>query len=62
MIPGQRVVVDAEDDGGVGAVGGRGDQHALGAGGEMRGGLVLRGEDAGALQRDVDAEILPGQL
>src|SRR5262245_35852355 len=27
----------------------------------MRGGLVLRGEDAGALERDVDAEILPWQ-
>ncbi len=62
VILGQRVVVDAVDDGGVGAVGGRRDQHALGTGGQMRGGLVLGGEDAGAFQRDVDAERLPRQL
>ena len=28
----------------------------------MRGGLVASGEDAGAFERDVDAELLPGQL
>src|SRR3954467_12660745 len=62
MFPGKRVVVDAVDDGGVGAVGGRRNENALGASGQMRGGLVLRGEDAGAFHRDVDPEILPGQL
>ena len=48
VVLGQLVVVDAVDDGEVGAVGRRRDQHALGAGGEMRRGLVLGGEDAGA--------------
>ena len=62
MVLGQLVVVDAVDDREVGAVGRRGDQHALGAGRQMRGGLVARGEDAGAFQRDVDAEILVRQL
>ena len=62
VVLGQLVVVDAEDHGEIGAVGGRRNQHALGAGGQMRRGLVLGGEDAGALQRDVDAEILPRQL
>ena len=62
VVLGQRVVVDAVDDGRIGAVGGRGDQHALGAGGQMRGSFVLGGEDAGAFQRDVDAEFLPRQL
>ena len=37
---------------------GRGDQHALGAGGQVGRGLVLGGEDAGAFERDVDAQIL----
>ena len=41
---------------------GRGDEHALGAGGQMRRGLVARGEDAGAFQRDVDAEVPVRQL
>ena len=59
---GQLVVVDAVDDGEVDAVGRRRDQHALGAGGQMRRRLLLRGEDAGAFQRDVDAERLPRQL
>ncbi len=62
MALGQRVVVDAVDDRRVGAVGGRGNQHALGAGRQMGGGLFLGGEDAGAFQRDVDAEVLPGKL
>ena len=62
VVLGQLVVVDAVDDGQVGAVGRRRDEHALGAGGEMRGGLVAGGEDAGAFERDVDAEFLPRQL
>ena len=56
------VVVDAIDDGEIDAVGRRRDQDALGAGLQMRRGLVLRGENAGAFQRDVDAELLPRQL
>ena len=34
----------------------------LGAGRQVRGGLVAGGEDAGAFERDVDAEVLPGKL
>src|SRR3984885_12539559 len=56
------VVVDAVDDRKVGAVGWRRDQYALGPGGEMRGRFVLGGENAGAFQRDIDAELLPRQL
>src|SRR5208337_649781 len=59
---GQLVVIDAIDDGEVGAVGRRRDQDAFGASGHERGGLVARGEDAGALHRDVHAEILIRQL
>src|SRR5262249_23946159 len=55
------VVIDPIDHREVDAVGGRRDDDALGAGGQMRGGLVLRREDARALQRNIDAEILPGQ-
>ena len=36
MVLGQLVVIDAVDHGEVGAVGRRGDEHALGAGVEMR--------------------------
>jgi hypothetical protein len=41
VILGQLVVVDAVDDREVGAVGRRRDQHALGAGGQMREALSL---------------------
>jgi len=61
MILGQLVMIDAEHDGRIGAIGWRRDQHALGAGGEMRRGFRLGAEDAGAFQRDVDAEVFPGQ-
>src|SRR6185437_11324806 len=50
------------DDREVDAVGGGRNQHAARAGGQVCRGLVLRREDAGALQRDVDAEVLPRQL
>ena len=56
MILGQLVVIDAIDHGEVGAVGGGGHQHALGAGVEMGRGLFLGGEDAGAFQGDVDVQ------
>ncbi len=62
MLFGELVVVDAVDDGEVGAVGGRGDDDALGARGQQRCCLIARGEDAGAFERDVDAEILVGQF
>ena len=58
----QLVVVDAHDDGEIGAVGRGGDDDLLGAGLEVfRGGLAL-GEDAGAFERDVDPELFPRQL
>ena len=57
----QLVVVDPVDDHEVGAVGRRGDQHALGAGLEMRRGFFAGGEDAGAFQRDIDVQVLPRQ-
>ena len=62
MVLGELVVIDAEDDGEIGAVGGRRNKNALRACGEMRRGLFLCGENAGAFHRNVDAEILPGQL
>jgi hypothetical protein len=62
MILADLVVVDSIDDGDVGAVGGRRDENALGAGRKMRRGLFLRGEDAGALHRDIDVELLVRKL
>ena len=56
------VVIDAVDDRDVGAVAGRRDQHALGAGGEQLRGLVARGEEARAFQRDVDVQLFVGQF
>jgi hypothetical protein len=56
------VVVDLEDDGLVGAVARRRDDHALGAGLQVGAGLFLGGEQAGALERDVDVEVLVRQL
>ena len=56
------LMVDAVDDRGVGVFGRHRDQHALGAAVRSRRGLFLGGEDAGAFQRNVDAERLPGQL
>ncbi len=54
--------VHAEDDGRVLALGGRADDDLLGAGREVRGRLVLVGEEARALEDDVGAELLPRQL
>src|SRR5271166_287402 len=58
VILGQLGVVHAVDDGQVGAIGRRGDKHALRARLQQQRRLVARGELAGALHRDVDAEIL----
>ncbi len=54
-------MIDAIDDCEVRAIGGRRDNHALCAGGKVRGGLFPRRENAGALERDVDAELSPRQ-
>src|SRR5262245_26393651 len=56
------VVVHAEDDGDVGALRGRRDHHALGAGGDVLRRGVAVGEEPGRLEHHVDAEILPRQL
>jgi hypothetical protein len=52
---GQLVVVDAEDDGQVSAIGRSRNDDALGAGLQVQGSLVARREDAGAFQSDIDA-------
>jgi hypothetical protein len=51
------VLVGAEDDGDVLALGGRGDDDLLGAGLEVLGGVVALGEEPGRLDDDVDAEV-----
>ena len=56
------IVVDAVDDGQIGAVRRGRDDNALGAGRQVRGRLVAGCEDAGAFERDVDAELFPRQL
>jgi hypothetical protein len=56
------VVVHAIDDRQVGAVGGGRHQDALRAGLEMGRSSLLRGEETGALQHDVDAQRLVRQL
>jgi hypothetical protein len=55
-------VVDAEDDGNVGAFGRRRDDHPLGARGQVLRRIVPIGEEARAFEDDLDAEFLPGQL
>ncbi len=62
MVLRQLVVVDAVDDGQVGAVGRCRDEHPLGAGIEMQLRLFLRREDAGALECNINAESLMRQL
>ncbi len=55
-VGGQRLVIDAEDHGLVDTGRRRGNDDALGARSEMRTGLGLVREDAGAFQRDHDAQ------
>ena len=62
VVLGQLVVIDAVDDGQIGAVGRRRDEHAFGAGLEVGRRLVLRREDTRAFQRDIDAHRLVRQL
>ncbi len=59
---GQLVVVDAVNDRLVGAVARRRNDDALGAGGQVGGGCVALGEDAGAFKGDVDVQLLVRQL
>ena len=56
------VEVDAEGDGDVRLLGGGRDDHLLGAGLEVLGGVGARGEEAGRLDHDVDAEVGPRQV
>ena len=58
----QPLVIDAVDDGVVGAVGRSRDQDLLRAGAEMARGLLLAREHAGAFEHEVDPEIAPGKL
>ena len=63
-VMGRRVIalfVDAEDDRDVLALGRGADDDLLGAGIDMRPRLRGIGEDAGALEDDVDAEVAPRQ-
>ncbi len=55
------LVVDAHDDGDVVALAGSGDDDFLRAGFEVALGLAGFGEEAGALEDDVDAEFFPRQ-
>ena len=55
------LVVDADDEGGVGFLRGGGDDHPRGARFDVHGGLVAVGEDAGGFDHHVDAEVAPGQ-
>ena len=58
----ERVVVDADDERGVGVGRRGGDDHARRAGLEVGRRLVAVGEEAGRLDDDVDAEVAPRQL
>ena len=64
MVAGRVVglVVDAENDGHVGTLGGGRDDHLLGAGVQVAGGVLALGELAGRLDHHIDPERLPGQL
>ena len=56
------IVVYVIDDGGQVVAGGGGDDDLLGAGVDVRLGLGLGGVEAGALQHDVNLQLLPGQV
>src|SRR5690606_4308484 len=55
-------MIDPVDHRQVCAVRGSGDEYALGASRKMGRGLLLGSEDAGALEHDIDIEVLPRQL
>ena len=56
------LVVDAHDDGDVGAFGGRGDDDFLRTGLDVLGCRVAVREEPRRLEHDVDAEVLPREL
>src|SRR4029077_1863476 len=59
----EHLVVDAVDDGGVDVLApGGGDHYLLGAALEVRAGLRLAGEEPGALEHVLDADVAPGEL
>jgi hypothetical protein len=60
-LPGRRLVVDAEDDRDVLVLRRGADDDLLRAGIDVGARLLGVGEDAGRLEDDVDAEVLPGQ-
>jgi hypothetical protein len=55
------VVVDAEHDGGIDVIAGRGDHDLAGAGGEVGKSGVAGAEPPGRLDHDVHAELSPGE-
>ena len=56
------VVIDAEHEGQVFTLGRGADDDLLGAGMDVQFGLLARGEDACALDDDIDAQVAPRQL
>ena len=59
VVLGQGILIDGEDDG-LHLAGGRGDDHFLGAGVDVRLALFLAGIEACAFQHHVDAQFAPG--
>jgi hypothetical protein len=55
-------VVDAHEEGHVGLLRRRGDDHALRAGRQVLGGCVPLGEESRGLEHDLHAEVLPREL
>ena len=62
VVCGQGLVVNVIDDGGEVIACGSGNDDLLGAGLDVGGSLVLSGEETGALENYVDAELAPGEL
>ena len=62
MIGSQQVVVYAEDDGGVGTLGGGGDDHLFGTSVDMYLGFVPAGQLAGAFVHHIDIKLPPGEF
>ena len=55
------IEVDAEGDGHVGILGDSGDDHLLGPGAEVLGGVIARGEESGRLDHHLNSHLSPGQ-